>query len=66
MKIVHICLGNFYVEGMGYQENIIPKMHIKEGHDVYVLTSDFAFNGRGETVKKENREYTNEFGVCRI
>lgn len=63
MKIVHICLGNFYVEGMGYQENIIPKMHVKDGHDVYVLTSDFAFNGRGETIKKEVHEYTNEFGV---
>lgn len=63
MKIIHICLGCFYVEGMGYQENIITKMHAKEGHSVYVLTSDFAFNGKGESIKKEVHEYANEFGV---
>ena len=63
MNIIHICLGCFYVEGMGYQENIITKMHAKQGHKVYVLTSDFAFNGKGEAIKKEDLEYTNEFGV---
>lgn len=63
MKIVHICFGNFYVEGMGYQENIITKMHAYAGHEVYVLTSDFAFNGKGEAIKKDKTEYVNEFGV---
>jgi hypothetical protein len=40
MKIVHICLACFYVEGMGYQENLLPKYHVKQGHQVTVLTND--------------------------
>ena len=53
MKIVHVCLACFYVEGMGYQENILPKEHSEAGHSVTVITSDFAFNERGEKTKKE-------------
>lgn len=63
MIIVHICLGNFYVEGMGYQENLITRFHSEQGHLVYVLTSDFAFDGRGKAVKKTNKSYTNQYGV---
>ena len=63
MRIVHICLGCFYVEGMGYQENIITKIHAQQGNEVYVLTTDFAFNGKGEAIIKEKKEYCNEYGV---
>lgn len=63
MRIVHICLGCFYVEGMGYQENIITKIHAQQGNEVCVLTSDFAFDGKGEALIKEKKEYCNEYGV---
>ena len=63
MKIVHICLACFYVEGMGYQENILPKMHAREGNDVTILTSDFTFTNKGEVRKKDIGEYINEYNV---
>ena len=63
MKIVHICLACFYVEGMGYQENILPKKHVELGYEVTVLTSDFSFNSKGEKIRKQEKEYVNNFGV---
>ena len=38
MKIVHIC--QYYNEGWGYQENLLPRYQMKLGHDVVVITSD--------------------------
>ncbi len=62
MKIVHICLACFYVDGMGYQENLLPKYHA-QNHEVTIITSDYAFNSTGTTVKKEQKEYRNEYGI---
>lgn len=39
MKILHCCLAAFYVDNYGYQENILPKMHKLQGHDVAILAS---------------------------
>ena len=63
MRIVHVCLACFYVEGWGYQENILPKHHVRMGHDVMVLTSDYAFNSRSENTVKQERDYVNVHGV---
>lgn len=63
MNIVHICLGSFYIEGWGYQENILPAVHIKMGNAVTVLTSDYAFNHGYEEVKKSEHEYINPKGI---
>ena len=63
MKIVHICLACFFVEGMGYQENLLPANHVAMGHQVYVLTSDYAFNSKGEQIKKNKDKYENDDGV---
>jgi len=38
MKIVHVM--NWYIPGMGYQENFLPAEQKKLGHDVYIITSD--------------------------
>ena len=63
MKIVHVCLACFYVEGFGYQENILPKVHSEMGLDVTVLTSDYAFNQKHEKIKKKSSDYVNKYGV---
>jgi hypothetical protein len=63
MKIVHICLACFYVEGMGYQENILPQYHAMMGHEVSVLTSNYAFNSKYEQTQKNQTDYFNDFGV---
>jgi len=39
MKIVHLCLSCFYIDGFSYQENEIVRQHVAEGHDVTVITS---------------------------
>lgn len=62
MKIVHICLACFYVDGMGYQENLVPKCHSKD-HEVFIITSDFAFDSDGKRTKKEKKNYKNEYGI---
>ena len=52
----------FYIDNMGYQENILPKYHA-EKHDVFILTSDFSFDATGKRCKKEKKEYINEYGI---
>lgn len=39
MRVVHCCLANFYADGYGYQENVLPRMHKLQGHDVLILAS---------------------------
>ena len=39
MKVVHVCLSCFYIDGFSYQENEIVRQHINEGHDVTVIAS---------------------------
>ena len=63
MKIVHICLAASYVEGFGYQENILTEIHAQMGYEVTVLTSDYAFNSKKETVLREEKDYINTHGV---
>ena len=39
MKIVHLCLANYFVDNYAYQENMLAKYHILQGHDVTVVAS---------------------------
>lgn len=39
MRIAHICLSAFYIDGYGYQENILPRVHKKMGHVVEIIAS---------------------------
>ena len=55
MKIVHICLAAVYIEGFGYQENILPQCHRAMGYDVTVLTSDHVFD-KNYTQKNTGRK----------
>ena len=60
MRILHICLANFYIEGMGYQENILPAYHTEAGYDVCIITSEHIFD-----IKRCNGKdyYVNDFGA---
>lgn len=44
MKIVHVCLSCFYIDGYGYQENRLPAEHVKDGHDVTIIASTESFD----------------------
>lgn len=39
MKILHACLSNYYVDDMGYQENMLVRQNVEDGHDVLVIAS---------------------------
>jgi glycosyltransferase involved in cell wall biosynthesis len=65
MKIVHI--QQYYNDGMGYQENILPRYHSKLEHDVVLITSTLSngFTG-GQRQKREGKYQDNGFKVHRI
>jgi 1,2-diacylglycerol 3-alpha-glucosyltransferase len=39
MRIVHLCLSNWYVPGFAYQENQLVERHRADGHQVLVIAS---------------------------
>lgn len=43
MKIVHIVPSTHYNDYWGYQENLLPKYHVKMGHEVTLITSTLTF-----------------------
>ena len=49
MKIVHLCLGNFFMDGASYQENMLTKYHVKMGYEVTVIVGLLSYgpDGRG-------------------
>lgn len=63
MKILHLCLGCFYIDNSTYQENLLPKYHKKLGYDVEIIAS--ALNQRDGRFFYENdyRQYINEHGI---
>ena len=48
MRILHLCLSAFFVDNYSYQENMLAKYHVKQGHDVTVIASLFTFNEEGK------------------
>lgn len=63
MKIVHLCLSSFFIDNYSYQENILPKFHLKMGNEVTVIASLFTFgkDGRG-TYLSNPSEYSDNAG----
>lgn len=65
MKIVHI--HQYFNEGYGYQENILPSYQKKLGHDVILITSDLADGHNNEQRKRSIGDFKeNDFVVRRI
>lgn len=63
MKILHCCLANFYIDNYGYQENILPKMHKLQGHEVSILASTETYLNNKELGYVEPKCYLNENGI---
>ncbi|MBR5842582.1 MAG: glycosyltransferase family 4 protein [Bacteroidaceae bacterium] len=49
MKIVHLCISNFFIDNYSYQENMLTKYHVKMGHEVTVIASLVSFNKEGKS-----------------
>jgi len=43
VKIVHLCLSCFYIDGFSYQENELVAQNVRDGHDVLVIASTETF-----------------------
>lgn len=62
MKILHVCLAAFYIDGYGYQENILPKMHKLQGHSLEILASTENYIDKKLGYVKPS-SYENEDGI---
>ena len=64
MKIVHLCLSNFFIDDYSYQENMLAKYHVKMGYAVTVLASLVSFGKDGKRCMLDSPcEYINKDGV---
>ena len=63
MRILHCCLAAIYVDGFGYQENILPRMHKFQGHDVMILASTEIIKPGEGYVYTVPSKYINEDGI---
>lgn len=67
MKILHICTTGPYTDGLNYQENLLTKFQVKEGHEVFLLASQWEWGARGNVEKCDGPcTYTNQDGVSVI
>ncbi len=62
MRILHVCLGERFIDGYGYQENVLTKLHKQMGHDVYILASTLTLIDKVPGFVKPSK-YINEHGI---
>ena len=63
MKILHLCLANFYIDGYNYQENVLPRINKEDGHDVRIIASTETSVNNVELGYVTPSEYVTEYGV---
>ncbi|MBC2889917.1 glycosyltransferase [Gordonibacter massiliensis (ex Traore et al. 2017)] len=63
MRILHCCLANFYIDGYGYQENILPRHNKADGHTVKILASTETYIDNQVLGCVEPGTYVNEDGI---
>src|SRR5699024_6237929 len=63
MKIIHMCLANYYTDNYGYQENMLPMQNKLDGHDVTIIASTEMYVNNKELGYVNPGEYKNEHGI---
>jgi 1,2-diacylglycerol 3-alpha-glucosyltransferase len=64
MKILHLCLANFYFDNFSYQENMLPYYHSLNNHEVMIIASTIKINKEGKQYStNKSEEYFNEFNI---
>lgn len=63
MRILHCCLAAFYIDNYSYQENILPKMHKLQGHNVSILASTETYLNNTSLGYIEPSSYINEHDI---
>lgn len=63
MRVLHCCLAAFYIDDFGYQENILPKIHKMQGHEVKIIASTETY-GKNRVLKYvEPKSYLTKEGI---
>jgi hypothetical protein len=57
LKVAHLCLSCFYIDGYGYQENELVRQHLADGHDVSVIASTENYGSDGRITYVEPSTY---------
>ena len=62
MKIVMVC--DLFLENLNYQENLLAKYYVKNGHDVVIVSSTFSsvFDYVNNINKREEASETSDLG----
>ncbi len=63
MKILHLCLANFYIDNYTYQENILPRINKEDGHEVCIIASTETYIDNIHYGYVKPSEYVTEYGV---
>lgn len=63
MKIAHLCLSCFYIDGFAYQENELVAQNVAEGHDVVVVASTETYGADRRIAYLEPGEYLGTDGA---
>lgn len=63
MQIVHVCLCGAVTDGFSYQDNLLPKYHKKNGHDVSIITSKWVWGKNGKLTRDNREDYINQDDV---
>lgn len=63
MKIVHLCLSCFYIDGFSYQENELVRQNVRDGHEVLVVASTESFDSAGQVTYVSPRDYDGTDGA---
>lgn len=63
MRILHLCLACFYIDGYNYQENVLPRISKENGHDVMIIASTETYVDNMSLGYVEASEYITEYGA---
>lgn len=63
MKILHLMLSSFYIDGYNYQENVLPKMNKLDGNEVKIIASTVTYINNKTPGFLEPKKYINEDGI---
>lgn len=63
MRIVHLCLSNFYIDGYAYQENELVAQNVHDGHEVTVIASTESFDGNRQVTYLKPGRYMGKDGA---
>lgn len=63
MRIVHLCLSCFYIDGRSYQENELVRQNVADGHTVLVIASTESHSHDGKLCYLEPTQYAGSDGA---